>query len=54
MIRNYSVITSGDKREFVIKNNLFADGLATWAYLLGLGGDQLSSQNKTGSGNLSA
>lgn len=46
MIRNYSVITSGDKQEFVIKNSLFADGLATWGYLLGLGGEQPSSQNK--------
>lgn len=45
MIRNYSVITSGDKREFVIKNSLYADGLATWVYLLGIGGEHSSLQN---------
>jgi transposase len=54
MIRNYSVITWGDKQEFVIKNSLFADGLATWVYLLGLGGDQLLSQNQMGSGYMGA
>jgi len=54
MIRNYSVVTSGDKREIVIKNSLFADGLATWVYLLGLGGEQLSSQNQAGSGSMGA
>ena len=35
-------------------NSLFADGLATWVYLLGLGGEQLSSQNQAGSGSMGA
>jgi len=48
------VVTSGDKREIVIKNSLFADGLATWVHLLGLGGEQLSSQNQAGSGSMGA
>ena len=50
MIRNYSVITSGKTREFVVKNSLYADGLNTWVYLLGLGGVQPSLPNKKGSG----
>ena len=49
MIRNYSVITSGKNREFVIKNSLYADGLTTWVYLLGLTEDLPASQNQSGS-----
>ena len=53
MIRNYSVITSGKNREFVIKNSLYADGLTTWVYLLGLGGNKPSVSNQKGSGQMS-
>ncbi|MCK4269196.1 MAG: transposase, partial [Methanogenium sp.] len=45
MIRNYCVITSGKHRELVVKNSMFADGLAIWSFLVGLSEYQPSNNS---------